>query len=223
MISDRIYLSTVAGKRRRLRRAGGGLLRLSSPRHVTLHKTREPVTNFRPWTVFPHWRTITERSIDLPKFYADSALSLSLSPPNDVFLLPSRPRAEYSRSTRGRSMRQINVRRVASQRKCHETAASAVGCKLPSAACGHGTPPRVINPHQRPSYPLSTLSATVVRDTPYAFSLPRRECLHQRLLLALPLTRVFFPSPSRFLFSLSSPAARSRASILQLSALHRTI
>lgn len=61
------------------------------------------------------------------------------------------------------------MRRVASQQKCHETAASAVGCKLPSAACGHGTPPRVINPHQHPSYPPSTVSATVVRDTPTRF------------------------------------------------------
>lgn len=59
------------------------------------------------------------------------------------------------------------MRRADSRRKYHETAASAVGCKLPSAACGYGTPPRVINPHHH----LATLSR---QPQPPSFVIPLR-------------------------------------------------
>lgn len=43
-ICNRIYLATIAEKRRGLRARGGPSTLLSSPRHVALHKTHETIT-----------------------------------------------------------------------------------------------------------------------------------------------------------------------------------
>lgn len=193
---------------------GSNLLRLSSPRHVTLHKTRETATNFRPQIVLSHWWSITERSI-----YQNSNARA-----NNVSLQLCQPRAlSYVRTKHAWG----NVRRAVSHQKYHETAASAVGCKLPSAACGHGTPPRVINPHHHlatlsrqpppPSFviPLRVFPTTSQTPPPAAtphadvFSLSPSTCSHPRPLVRA--RRSFNYPRSTAQFSPPPPSARHHA------------
>lgn len=56
--------------------------------------------------------------------------------------------------------------------RSHETARSAVNCKLPSTACDRGTPPKVINPHFSRRLPLRTPHSRAFAPTGRQISTP---------------------------------------------------
>jgi len=169
------------------------LLRLSSPRHVALHKTRDTATDPYPRAVSLHG-------------------SLLVAPYDRC---TSRSRSIYreiSPHRRGVLTARACVRENAPSHQCRANATkpparqSPVNCR--SAACGgHGTPPRVINPHHRPaSNPLGGPRCDAARH-PYALFPLRRECHHRaaprrgtpRARLALPPLARVDPSGIRVL------------------------
>lgn len=65
-ICNRIYLATIAEKRRGLRARGGPSTLLSSPRHVALHKTHETITINPDSRALLHRWPIRSRFLDRP-------------------------------------------------------------------------------------------------------------------------------------------------------------